>query len=140
MERALRKAGSRVTKQRRAILDYLASTDSHPSARRVFEETKKNFPRMSLATVYNTIQTLANIGLIKVMDFQTRDNRHETNLSPHINLICVECGKIEDFEEEAAIHAEKVEQQCGFEVRDFRLEYYGTCAVCRVQNMKPANS
>ncbi|MFO7736833.1 MAG: Fur family transcriptional regulator, partial [Desulfatiglandaceae bacterium] len=98
LKEVLRTSGCRITRQRSAILRYIASTDTHPSARRVFEEARKAFPGLSLATVYNTLETLARMGLVKVMDFQATDNRHETNVYPHINLICTMCGAIHDFD------------------------------------------
>lgn len=131
MEEALRAAGYRITRQRKAILNYLAATDAHPSAQQVFQEAKKDYPGLSLATVYNTLETLARIGLIKVLDFQAADNRHETNLAPHVNLICTVCGKIQDFEQGSTIHMNKVKKELGFEVKGFRLEYYGICSECR---------
>jgi Fe2+ or Zn2+ uptake regulation protein len=134
MEKALRGAGYRITRQRRAILHYLAATDAHPSAQQVFKEAKKDHPGLSLATVYNTLEMLARAGLIKTLDFQAMENRHETNLIPHINLICTLCGKIQDFEEGSTIHASEVKQKFGFQVENFRLEYYGICAVCRVRS------
>ena len=133
MEEALRAAGYRLTRQRKAILNYLATTDAHPSAQQVFQEAKKDHPGLSLATVYNTLETLARVGLIRILDFQAMDNRHETNLVPHINLICTECGKIQDFEEGSTIHAGEVKEKFGFQVEDFRLEYYGVCSVCRTR-------
>jgi Fe2+ or Zn2+ uptake regulation protein len=67
------------------------------------------------------------------MDFQAADNRHETNLHPHINLICTVCGKIQDFEVAPPVHMGSVKEKLGFEVQDYRMEYYGVCATCRVQ-------
>ena len=133
MEEALRAAGHRITRQRKAILNYLATTHAHPSAQQVFQEAKKDHPGLSLATVYNTLETLARMGLIKILDFQAMDNRHETNLVPHINLICTSCGKIQDFEKASTIHVGKVKEEFGFEVEGFRLEYYGMCSECRAQ-------
>ena len=60
MEQALRTAGYRITGQRKAILDYLVSTLEHPGAYKIFEEVKKVQPRLSLATVYNTLQVLTH--------------------------------------------------------------------------------
>ncbi|MGD9318753.1 MAG: Fur family transcriptional regulator [Desulfobacteraceae bacterium] len=131
MEKALRAAGYRLTRQRKAILNVLATTDTHPSAQQVFQEAKKDHPGLSLATVYNTLETLARMGLIKILDFQAMDNRHETNLVPHINLICSSCGKIQDFVEGLTIHVSEVKQKFGFQVENFRLEYYGICSECR---------
>lgn len=133
MEKALRAAGYRLTRQREAILNYLATTDDHPSAQKILHEAKKGYPGLSLATVYNTLETLARMGLIKILDFQAMENRHETNLIPHINLICTFCGKIQDFEEGSTIHADEVKQRFGFQVEDFRLEYYGICSACRAR-------
>lgn len=134
MEEALRAAGCRITRQRRVILEYLASTQAHPSARQVFEEVGKHNPGISVATVYNTLGVLARKGLIKVMEFDALDNRYDSNLSPHINLICTSCGKIQDLEEGFPRHPEKVRQRTGFEVLDYRMEYYGICAECRVRS------
>ena len=131
MEKALRAAGYRLTRQRKAILNVLAATDAHPSAQQVFQEAKKDHPGLSLATVYNTLETLARMGLIKILDFQAMDNRHETNLVPHINLICTSCGKIQDFEQGSTIRASEVKQKFGFQIENFRLEYYGICSECR---------
>jgi len=136
MEKSLRAAGCRLTRQRRAILDFLTSTDSHPSARQVFQKAEKNCPGLSLATVYNTLDTLVKVGILKVLDFDSMDNRHETNLALHINLICTLCGKIQDFEEGSTLYTERVKKQAGFEVRDYRMEYYGICSECRAARRK----
>jgi Fe2+ or Zn2+ uptake regulation protein len=131
MEEALRASGWRITRQRRAILKYLSATDVHPSAARVFEEAKKHCPHLSLATVYNTLEALVERGMIKVIEFQAKDNRHETNLRPHINLVCTLCGRIQDFECDLAIQADLVREEFGFQIQDYRMEYHGICEACR---------
>ena len=136
MEEALRKAACRITRQRRAILDCLTSRDTHPSARQVFQEAKKRCAGLSLATVYNTLETLVKQGLIKIIDFEAMDNRLETNLKPQINLICNLCGKIEDFESYSPIVSNNVTDQFGFEIQDYRMEYYGLCHSCNTQSRK----
>ena len=131
MERALRAAGSRISSQRRAIIDYLASATSHPSARQIFHEVRKNHPNLSLATVYNTLGVLIRMSLIKVMQFDVTDNRYEPNVAPHINLICTSCGRIEDLGQGVPVQPEEIREKVGFEVLDSRLEYYGLCAKCK---------
>ncbi len=132
MEQALRKAGYRITAQRKAILDYLVYTIEHPGAYRIFEEVKKVQSRLSLATVYNTLQVLTQNGLIKMLTF-SEDNRYEANLSFHINLICTSCGRIQDFEAETHMSPEKVREKIGFEVTAYRMEYYGLCSECKAK-------
>ena len=106
----------------------MASTDSHPSARQVFQEAKKGYPGLSLATVYNTLETLVKLGLLKVMDFQATDNRHETNLHPHINLICTVCGKIQDFEKGLHLHMDTVKKSLVLKSRTIEWNTTG-CAL-----------
>lgn len=133
MQRALRAAGSRISSQRRAIIDHLASATSHPSARQIFHEVRKKHPDLSLATVYNTLGVLTRLRLIKVMQFDVTDNRYEPNVAPHINLICTSCGEIKDLEPVVPVQPEVIKEKIGFEVFDSRIEYYGLCAECRAR-------
>ena len=126
----LQRAGIRLTPQRRAILDYLASTDIHPSAQQIFQEVKKIHPDISLATIYNTLKRLESLGLVKMLEIEP-DNRCETNLSQHINLICDICGKILDMQGGFTVNSEEVLHRCGFQVHDSRMEYHGVCSACR---------
>ena len=132
MEQALRTAGYRITGQRKAIVDYLVSTPEHPGAYKIFEEVKKVQPRLSLATVYNTLQVLTMNGLIKMLTFR-EDNRYEANLSFHINLICTSCGRIQDFEAGTHMSPKEVREQIGFEVMTYRMEYHGLCSECKAK-------
>jgi len=123
-------AGFRLTPQRRAILDYLASTEVHPSAQQIFQAVKKTHPDISLATIYNTLGTLVRLGHLKMLEVEP-DNRCETNLTQHINLICTVCGKIQDMAGDFTISPAEVLHQVGFQVLDSRMEYHGVCSACR---------
>ena len=125
----LHKTGIRLTPQRRAILDYLASNDIHPNAQQIFQEVKKIHPDISLATIYNTLGTLVRLGYLKMLELEP-DNRYEINLKPHINLICDICGKIQDMEGNLTITSEEVLHRFGFQVLDSRMEYHGVCSAC----------
>jgi Fe2+ or Zn2+ uptake regulation protein len=131
MERVLSAAGFRISFQRRAVIAYLVSTALHPSARQVFNEVKRKYPGLSLATVYNTLGVLSRMRLIKVMRFDVADNRYEPNVSPHVNLICTSCGEIENLEQGVPVRPEAIMEKAGFEVLDNRFECYGLCAECR---------
>jgi Fe2+ or Zn2+ uptake regulation protein len=131
MEEALRGAGCRITRQRTAVIRYLAGRIDHPSARRIYSELEGTEPGLSLATVYNTLSTLVELGLIKQIDFEAVDNRYDTNLAPHINLVCTSCGRIDDFDHELPVTPEEIEHRLGFSTTDFRIEYRGVCASCR---------
>ncbi len=133
-------AGVRLTPQRQAILAYLATTGTHPSARRVFDEVRELYPKISLATVYNTVSLLIRLGHLKVLEVAEK-RRLEVNLQPHINLICLRCQRIQDLPEPLTLPGAYVHQELGFAVLDYRFEYLGLCAECRRQeeNQLPGN-
>ncbi len=131
MDKALKAAGCRISSQRRAIIEHLCASKSHPSARQIFQEVGKKHPGLSLATVYNTLGVLNRLGQIRVMQFEGADNRYEPGMEPHINLICTSCGSIDDLGQNVSLRAEAILAEAGFEVFDSRLEYYGLCAKCR---------
>lgn len=129
--RVFRESGHRMTRQRGLVFEYLSQCDGiHPSARRLYEELVEKDGAISVATVYNTLGSLVRLGLIKIIEFESGDNRYETNLEPHINLICSSCGDIEDLQIGPSIHTQCAREKLGFDVRDFRLEYYGLCSGC----------
>jgi Fur family transcriptional regulator, peroxide stress response regulator len=129
MEKALRAAGYRMTRQRKAIVEYLVSTLEHPDAATILKEVIKVRPGLSLATVYNTLHVLTTNGLIRMLTFK-EENRYEANLSFHINLLCTSCGKIRDFEAETHMSPEEIREKIGFEVMSYRMEYHGLCSEC----------
>lgn len=132
-EEAFRESGFRITRQRERIFEYLERASSrgyHPSARRVYTDLRKEDHSISVATVYNTLGALVRKKLIKIIEFESGDNRYETRLEPHINLVCSGCGSIQDLPADDPIHSECAREACGFHVLDFRLEYYGLCASC----------
>ena len=94
----LHKAGLRVTPQRLAICEYLVTSDSHPTANDVFLQLKDQFPSLSLATIYNTLDVLVGMGIVNALGSAGDNNVHfDSNVSPHINLACVQCHKIVDI-------------------------------------------
>jgi Fur family peroxide stress response transcriptional regulator len=135
LKQGLRDAGLKLTPQRLAILDMLATTHSHPTASAVYQALQPRFPTMSQTTVYNTLQTLASLGLIHELGTAGDDAVHyDTDTEPHINVICSQCGKILDRAETDAVPSlDSIAAQSGFEVRGARLVYYGLCPTCRRQ-------
>ena len=65
------------------------------------------------------------------IDFYDKSNRYDSNVSDHLNLICMQCGKIEDFEDLAPVSFEEIEKTTGFKTFDTRFEYHGYCKECK---------
>jgi Fur family peroxide stress response transcriptional regulator len=125
-----RNAGYRLTRQRIAVIDQIAERSDHPSVRQLYDEILQQRLTMSLATIYNTLETLVELDLIREIDFEHGDNRYDTNLSPHINLICTICGSIIDYKIDMPVAPQEIEKSMGFATTEYRLEYRGICKRC----------
>jgi Fe2+ or Zn2+ uptake regulation protein len=127
----LKKNNLKLTRQRLAIVEVLSSDRSHPSARTIFHKVRQKVPSVSLSTVYYTLNLFKKDGSIKELEFYDMENRYESNVTDHLDLVCLGCGKIVDYVEQAPIPIEQVERKTGFKVDRIRFEYYGYCKQCR---------
>jgi Fur family peroxide stress response transcriptional regulator len=134
---ALREAGCRITRQRTLVIDYLADRDDHPSASQVHAAVVRKDPGISLTTVYNTLATLVHTGQVTEIDFDDDHNRYDTNLEPHLNLVCSRCGSISDLALELPVRPSEVESATGFVTTAVRLEYRGMCSRCGDEEAMP---
>ena len=89
--------GMKMTPQRMAILNFLDGNLTHPSAADIFREISANFPTMSMATVYNTLETLVQKGLIQELGIDPYKKRFDPNPDHHHHLICIHCREINDI-------------------------------------------
>jgi len=94
------------------------------------QQAREKAPKISVSTVYYTLNLLKRHKLIKELDFYDMENRYEANTADHLNLVCVACGKIQDYMESLPVSSRKIEEQTGFLVHELRLEYYGYCQDC----------
>lgn len=94
----LKKAGYRITEQRQQICQYLTTTDKHPTPYEVYAEISSQHPEISRATVYNTLNTLQRLGAIVEISIGADHTHYDTNPAPHINLICLRCHAVEDYQ------------------------------------------
>jgi len=127
----LKKSGVRITPQRHAVLEYLLTSMSHPTADEIYKALENKFPNMSVATVYNNLRILREIGLVRELTYGDDSSRFDSNMREHYHIICKDCGEIVDFHyptlDEIESLAEKVS---GFEISHHRLELYGKCKEC----------
>ncbi len=132
MTQALHQAGYRLTSQRAAICHYLAASREHPSPGEVYERVRVQFPAVSLATVYNTLTVLRDLGEIIEIPGTAEGLRYETDLDPHINLICLRCGRIRDLPSRSlSAVQDAIQNDSHFDLRGLRVDGFGLCAACR---------
>ncbi|SUK96514.1 Peroxide stress regulator PerR, FUR family [Staphylococcus aureus] len=95
---SLRQAGVRITPQRQAILRYLISSHTHPTADEIYQALSPDFPNISVATIYNNLRVFKDIGIVKELTYGDSSSRFDFNTHNHYHIICEQCGKIVDFQ------------------------------------------
>lgn len=132
---SLQKSGLRLTATRLAICRLLSETNQHPTAQQIYLRLKDQFPSLSLATVYNTLDVLVSMGVVNVLGQTGDGNIHfDPKTYPHINLACLKCHQIIDFPSEDVAHMEEVVgKTSGFKVIGARILYYGICPTCQAK-------
>jgi len=89
--------GLRLTHQRLEILRELVEAKDHPSAEMVFGRVRRRLPTISLDTVYRTLSTFDDLGLIMRVPVTGDQGRFDADTSPHHHFVCSRCKSIYDF-------------------------------------------
>ena len=121
----------KLTSQRIAVITELVNDKTHPSALDIHRKAREQVPTLSLSTVYHILSLLKKHQLIKELEFEGMDNRYEADTNSHLNLVCSQCGKIEDFELNLPVAIELVHKEKGFRTMETRIEYHGLCRECQ---------
>lgn len=127
-------AGLKYSRQRNAVLHYLRSVSSHPTAESVYQAIREEFPKISLGTVYRNLNLLAEQGEILRLNCGDGVDRYDAALEPHDHFICRNCGQVFDLPlvpmEAADQQAEKL---CAGRIEGHELYFYGKCNSCLVK-------
>lgn len=126
-ELQLRKAGLRMTQQRRLILRVLAEADDHPDAKCIFTRAFAHDPTLSLSTVYRTMKVLETQGAIERHAFEDGVSRYEhADQAHHDHLIDIDSGEVIEFSSPEIEELQaKIAAKLGYEIVRHRLELYG---------------
>lgn len=130
LEQHFHKAGLRVTPQRYDVLEYLVRRPIHATADEIFDALNRRDPRVSRATVYNSLRELARTGLVREVPGEGKAARYDANLCPHHHFVCDRCGNVEDidwFEIPPAARKSALGQRS---VRDYEVVFHGICTGC----------
>lgn len=121
--------GLKVTPQRMAVYEALLKLNGHPSAEEIYEYVIDHHPTISLGTIYKTLETFVEKGLIKRVKTSNDSMRYDPVLQKHHHLYCSDTGRILDYyDDELQQLLEAYFQKKGinnFEIEDFKLQIQG---------------
>jgi Fur family ferric uptake transcriptional regulator len=137
IKKKLQEASYKLTPQRETtVLVLLENEKDHLSAEEIYMLAQLKSPDIGLATVYRTLEMLTELKILDKISFTDGlaryDMRKEGAKHFHHHLLCLECGDIEEIEDDLLLDVEKVvEQRFAFQVSDHRLTFHGVCKNCQ---------
>ncbi|MED4600829.1 Fur family transcriptional regulator [Paenibacillus validus] len=145
INRQLRSSNYKLTPQREATVRVLLENEQeHLSAEDVYMLVKDKYPDIGLATVYRTLELLAELHIVEKMNFGDGvarfDLRSEEHTHMHHHLICTVCGALKEIKDDWLLELEnRLQQEYGFKVTDHRLDFMGTYHTCKSSECKRAS-
>lgn len=127
----LKKESHRITPERFEVLDYALGYEGHFGADELFIKMKSNSSNVSRATVYNTLELLANCELLSKRNFGENKTRYESNYlrKSHDHLICTNCGAIKEFSDPRIEKlVDEFTSKLGFEPTGYSFNIFGKCS------------
>ncbi len=130
---ALNAPGLRITNQRALILEVIRHGQGHLDADEIYRRARENQPRLSLSTVYRTLQTLKKLRLVEEVHFDEEHHHYEIKSSvEHHHLVCLGCGQVVEFQYPLArLVKRNIPEAKGFEITGSEVRMTGYCPQCR---------
>ncbi|MBI2288186.1 MAG: transcriptional repressor [Chloroflexi bacterium] len=130
---ALNVPGLRVTNQRALILEVIRHGKGHLDADEIYRRAREKQHRLSLSTVYRTLQMLKKLGMVEEHHFD--DEHHHYEIKPsidHHHLTCLGCGRVIEFKYPLTRLVKRdVPEAKNFDITQTELHIAGYCAECR---------
>lgn len=128
----LQASGYRITEPRRAIVELMATTTHALSPIEVYDNGRRDYPRLGLVTVYRTLERLEELGLVQRVHMPDGCHRYLRASQGHQHLLlCTRCGQVEMFDgDDLNALTTRVEQTTGYRVEDHWLQLFGLCPRC----------
>lgn len=133
LKRALKKEGLRYTQQRQSVWDELCATNDHRDAEEIYLAIRQSGLNVSRATVYRTIDVLVKNKMARKLELGDGRARyeHKVNATHHDHLICIQCGKIEEFMDEVIeSRQDEIVKKFGYKLVRHIHQLFIICSEC----------
>ncbi|MGC9258385.1 Fur family transcriptional regulator, partial [Desulfurella sp.] len=127
LESILNKKNLKVTPQRLHILSLIKQF-GHMDIDELYLQIKKNYPYMSLATIYKNISVMVENGILNEIKIAQQKTKYELLADFHAHFICTNCKKIEDLDIDISCILKGFDQAS---VQSVQLQIYGICNACQ---------
>ena len=122
------------SRQRESIKNFLMTRTDHPTAETVYENLRKEYPKISLGTVYRNLSLLTEIGEIQTISTGVGPDRFDGKTEPHYHFICKHCGRVMDLNMQGMEHINLLAQhEFSGTIEGHTVFFYGGCEECLAQ-------
>jgi Fur family ferric uptake transcriptional regulator len=123
------------TRTRRLIFEELFSDEEvHPDAYEIHRRLNSKGEKVSLATIYRTLNFLVKSGLVSEVDFGENHSHYEPEITKaaHGHLVCLSCGEVKEFSHEKVQSIlKKIGKESQFKTDKFSIQVFGYCQNCQ---------
>ena len=125
------------SRQRESIKACLMARHDHPTADALYTLIRKEYPNISLGTVYRNLNLLVELGEIKKLTCGDGADRFDADISPHYHFVCKKCGKVCDLPMDHLTDIDQLAQEhVAGTVDSHTIYFYGTCKDCFENNYR----
>ena len=136
---AYRSQGRKLTPQRQLLFQLMHENDRHPTAEALFAEASAQMPGISLRTVYQTLNELAEMGELQFIEIGGGATRFDPNLDDHHHVVCIDCGQIRDVHVKGTASLRPLDLE-DFTVSEVGVVFQGVCSSCEKSRAKTGKS
>ncbi|NLA86590.1 MAG: transcriptional repressor [Clostridiales bacterium] len=128
LEKELKSRNIKLSYQRLKVLEYLVENQCHPTADEIYTHLQKSISTLSKTTVYNTLNLLIKLGLVRVITIDGHEARYEIEIGNHGHFKCESCGAIFDF----SIDIDSITSGdlSDFKINNKKVYFKGLCPGC----------
>jgi len=130
--------GLKCTPQRIAVYKVIDESRTHMSIEKIHADVKRVLPNVGLATIYRTLDSLIELGLIEKVHLEDGCHNFTTAFSGHRHaLVCKVCDQVVKYED-CPLEGikETVSKKTGFKIDTHYLQLFGTCSECQASQRK----
>lgn len=131
LAKRIRDAGFKATPQRLSIYQAVLESEEHPKAETVYQHLREAHPSFTLATVYRTLESFADAGLIRRVFHPGQSKRYDGKIHPHHHLVCTQCEQVLDFAFEQIELPYPPSNIEGFHPQKIEIQVLGICSACK---------
>ena len=135
--RVFRENGLKCTPQRIAVLKIIEASNTHLSVDKIHNMVKKFLPNVGLATIYRSLDSLVELGLIEKVHLDDGCHSYTSASGGHKHaLVCRECDQIVNYEDcPLEDIKEQISKKTGFRIENHYLQLFGTCRACQTAEL-----